>query len=190
MKKVVVGVIKLIVLNIALNIVISLIRHFTQIEITEWMAYIIYLVKNSIIIYVGIKIFWKDLDLDTVKKIVLTFMIITIIYNVFDVAKSIIEYEESLSTQFSNEPIQYDETLTERERKQIDEVRETLRKAGENLQKYLKEHREEYYVQSIRAYIVVYSIILIGLYCFVAPKWFEVQKAKEQKNPTFDFYKE
>ena len=189
MKEVVVGVIKLTVLTVVLNIVTNLIQDFTQIEVTEWMAYIIYLVKNIIIIYVGIKIFWKDLDLETVKKIAIGIMIVIIAFNVIYVTKSIVEYEEGLSIQFSNEPIQYDETITEREREQIDEVRETLRKAGENLQKYLKEHREEYYVQSIRAYIVVYSIILIGLYCFVAPKWFEVQKAKEQKNPTFDFYK-
>ncbi len=190
MKEIVIGVVKLIVLDLALNIVINLIQQFTQIEITELLSYIVYLVKNIIIIYVGIKIFWKDLDLETVKKIALVFMIIMIVCNVIDVVKSIAEYEEGLSMQFSNQAIQYDETLTERERKQLEEVRETLRKAGENLQKYMEEHREEYYAQSIRAYIVVYSIILIGLYCFVAPKWFEIQREKEKKNPTFDFYKE
>ena len=54
MKKIVVEVIKLIVLDLALNIVTYLIKNFTHTEITEFMSYIIYLVKNSIIIYVGI----------------------------------------------------------------------------------------------------------------------------------------
>ncbi len=190
MKKIVVEVIKLIVLDLALNLVTYLIKNFTHTEITEFMSYIIYLVKNSIIIYVGIKIFWKNLELETVKKIALTFMMITIVYNVFDVVKSIADYEQSLSIDFSNRTIEYDETLTQRERKELEEVSETVRKAGQNIQKYLEENREEYYAQLIRAYVVIYSIIVIVLYCFVAPKWFEIQKEKEKKNPTFDFYKE
>ncbi len=120
MKEIVIGGVKLIVLDLALNIVINLIQQFTQIEITELLSYIVYLVKNIIIIYVGIKIFWKDLDLGTVKKIALVFMIIMIVCNVIDVVKSIAEYEEGLSMQFSNQAIQYDETLTERERKQLE----------------------------------------------------------------------
>lgn len=178
MKEIVIGVIKLIILTIVLNIVINLVQSFLQIENTELISYIIYLVKNIIIIYIGIKIFWADLDLETVKKIALTFIIIIIAYNIFDVAKSIMEYEESLSTDYSNYTVQYDKTLTKKERKQLQETVETIREAGENLQNYMKEHRVEYYSLLIRAYIVIYSIILIGLYCFVAPKWFEIQRGK------------
>ena len=189
MKEVVVGVIKLTVLTVVLNIVTNLIQDFTQIEVTEWMAYIIYLVKNIIIIYVGIKIFWKDLDLETVKKIAIGIMIVIIAFNVIYVTKSIVEYEEGLSIQFSNEPIQYDETITERERELLEDAMETITKAGQNLQNYMKELREDYYGQLLRVYVVVFNLMAIGLYGFVAPKWFEAQKAKEQKNPTFDFYK-
>lgn len=140
MKKIVVEVIKLIVLDLALNLVTYLIKNFTHTEITEFMSYIIYLVKNIIIIYVGIKIFWKNLELETVKKIALTFMMITIVYNVFDVVKSIADYEQSLSIDFSNRTIEYDETLTQRERKELEGVSETVRKAGQNIQKYLEEN--------------------------------------------------
>lgn len=179
MKKVVVEVIKLIVLSIILNIVTNFINYFIQFESSELVAYIIYLVKHMIIIYMGVKIFGEDLELETVKKIVLTFMIVTITYNVFFVAKSMADYEQSLSMQFSDRTIQYDETLTKRERKELEEVTETIAKAGQNIQKYLEEEKDEYYEQLIRIYVIIYSIIVIVLYCFVAPKWFVVQKSKK-----------
>ena len=189
MKEIVVGVIKLIVLHIVLNIVINLIKYFIQFETTELIACIIFLVRNIVIIYVGVKFFWKDLDSETVKKIALVFMILLIAYRVIYVVNAITEYEEALAIDFSNKGIQYDETLTEREREQLEDVMETLTKAGQNVQIYLEEGREEYYIQLLRTYIVAFSIIAIGLYGFVAPKWFEKEKEKEQKNPTFDFYK-
>ena len=188
MKKIVIEVIKLIALNIVINIFINLLINFIHIEISEFVAYIIFLLKHIIIIYVGIKHFWKDLDSEAVKKISLIFMIIIIAYNIFDVAKSISEYEESLSIDFSSTPIQYDENLNSRERKELEEARETVRQAGQNIQNYMKENRDEYYALLIRVYVVIYSIIAIVLYCFVAPKWFNIQGTKNKKNQKFDFY--
>ena len=188
MKRIVIEVIKLIALNIVINIVTNLLINFTHIEITEFLAYIIFLLKHIIIIYVGIKHFWKDLDSEAVKKISLTFMAVIIAYNIFYTIKSISEYEYNLSADFSSDSTYYSMDLNSKERRELAEMKEIVMQASQNLQKYLEKYRDEYYALLIRGYVVIYNIIVIALYCFVAPKWFNIQSTKNKKNQKFDFY--
>ena len=188
MKRIVIEVIKLIALNIVINIVTNLLINFTHIEITEFLAYIIFLLKHIIIIYVGIKHFWKDLDSEAVKKISLIFMAVIIAYNIFYTIKSISEYEYNLSADFSSDSTYYSMDLNSKERRELAEMKEIVMQASQNLQKYLEKYRDEYYALLIRGYVVIYNIIVIALYCFVAPKWFNIQSTKNKKNQKFDFY--
>lgn len=188
MKRIVIEVIKLIALNIVINIVTNLLINFTHIEITEFLAYIIFLLKHIIIIYVGIKHFWKDLDSEAVKKISLIFMAVIIAYNIFYTIKSISEYEYNLSVDFSSDSTYYSMDLNSKERRELAEMKEIVMQASQNLQKYLEKYRDEYYALLIRGYVVIYNIIVIALYCFVAPKWFNIQSTKNKKNQKFDFY--
>ena len=98
--------------------------------------------------------------------------------------KNIAEYEEQSQSEIPQGNIQYDDTLTEREKKELQEFVGTLRRTNENIQEYLIQGREEYYAFLLRAYVVIYNLITIIIYCFVAPKWFKLQN---QNNRTFDF---
>ncbi len=186
MKKIIVNIIKLILVTILINIVTNFIVNFAHIEVTELISYILFLIKHAIIIYIGINFFWKDLELEDVKKITIIFMIIIIVYNIFYVLKSISDYEQSLSLDFSSQQMQYDDSLSENQRRKLNEFTETVRKAGENIQKYLEENKDEYYSQLIRVYIFIDNIIAIIIYLLIVPKMFT--KELEKRNHTFDFY--
>lgn len=184
MKKIVLETIKLIVLSIALNIILNVIIYLFNIEISEIASYVICIIRNLCIVFMGIKILWKDMEMETLKKILIAFTVVLVAYNIFYVTKNIAEYEEQIQSEIPQGNIQYDDTLTERERKELQEFVGTLRSASENLQEYLIQGREEYYAFLLRAYVVIYNLITIIIYCFVAPKWFKLQN---QKNRTFDF---
>lgn len=190
MKKIVLEIVKLVVLSIALNIILNVIIYLFNIEISEIASYGICIIRNLCIVFMGVKILWKDMDMETLKKILIAFTVVLVAYNIFSVVKDIAEYEEQIHSEIPRGNIQYDDTLTERERKELQKFVGTLRSAAENLQEYLKQEREEYYALLLRAYVVIYNLITIIIYCFVAPKWFELQNQKNQNNRTFDFYKE
>ena len=65
--------------------------------------------------------------------------------------------------------------------------------SSEQLQEAIEQEREAekdaYYALLIRSNGVIYNIIIVVLYCFVAPKWFQSQKQEGQDNK-YDFYKD
>ena len=94
MKKIAVSVIKLIIINIILNLIINVAKFLLDIEINEIVAYIIYFVENVIILFIGVKILWQKFNVETVKKIAYILATVLVLYNIFSVAMSITEYEK------------------------------------------------------------------------------------------------
>ncbi len=176
MKKIVLEVIKLVVLTIALNIILNVIKYMFDLQINEIGSYVIYAIKHLCIICMGVNILWEDLDLQTVKKITICFTIVIVVYNIFYTVKAIVESEELLANDTSQSTFQYDDSLTERENEEIKEFMETLEGASQNLKQYLEEGKGEYYAQLFRIYVIIFNIITAALYCFVAPKWFDLQE--------------
>ena len=85
MKKIAVSVIKLIIINIALNLIINVVKYLLDVEINEIVAYIIYFVENLIIVFIAVKILWQKFNVETVKKIAYILTIVLVIYNIFSV---------------------------------------------------------------------------------------------------------
>lgn len=174
MKKIAVSVIKLIIINIILNLIINVAKFLLDIEINEIVAYIIYFVENVIILFIGVKILWQKFNVETVKKIAYILATVLVLYNIFSVAMSITEYEKYLSNINSqNDMINYNSS------EQLQEAIEQEREA----------EKDAYYALLIRSNGVIYNIIIVVLYCFVAPKWFQSQKQEVQDNK-YDFYKD
>ena len=174
MKKIAVSVIKLIIINIILNLIINVAKFLLDIEINEIVAYIIYFVENVIILFIGVKILWQKFNVETVKKIAYILATVLVLYNIFSVAMSITEYEKYLSNINSqNDMINYSSS------EQLQEAIEQEREA----------EKDAYYALLIRSNGVIYNIIIVVLYCFVAPKWFQSQKQEGQDNK-YDFYKD
>ncbi len=174
MKKIAVSVIKLIIINIILNLIINVAKFLLDIEINEIVAYIIYFVENVIILFIGVKILWQKFNVETVKKIAYILATVLVLYNIFSVAMSITEYEKYLSNINSqNDMINYSSS------EQLQEAIEQEREA----------EKDAYYALLIRSNGVIYNIIIIVLYCIVAPKWFKSQKQEVQDNK-YDFYKD
>ena len=174
MKKIAVSVIKLIIINIILNLIINVAKFLLDIEINEIVAYIIYFVENVIILFIGVKILWQKFNVETVKKIAYILATVLVLYNIFSVAMSITEYEKYLSNINSqNDMINYSSS------EQLQEAIEQEREA----------EKDAYYALLIRSNGVIYNIIIVVLYCFVAPKWFKSQKQEVQDNK-YDFYKD
>ena len=88
MKKIAVSVIKLIIINIILNLIINVAKFLLDIEINEIVAYIIYFVENVIILFIGVKILWQKFNVETVKKIAYILATVLVLYNIFSVAMS------------------------------------------------------------------------------------------------------
>lgn len=174
MKKIAVSVIKLIIINIILNLIINVAKFLLDIEINEIVAYIIYFVENVIILFIGVKILWQKFNVETVKKIAYILATVLVLYNIFSVAMSITEYEKYLSNINSqNDMINYSSS------EQLQEAIEQEREA----------EKDAYYALLIKSNGVIYNIIIIVLYCIVAPKWFKSQKQEVQDNK-YDFYKD
>ena len=190
MKKIIIEVIKLLVVNVIVNLIFNILVYLLKLEISEFANYLICIVKSIGIVFIGVNVLWDDMDKETLKKVLIAFTVILVVYNIFDVVKDIAEYEESINQGVPMENIQFDDTLTNRERKELQEFLETLRAASENLREYLIENRDEYYALLLRAYVIINNLITIAIYCFVAPKWFELRNQKRQNNRTVDFYKE
>ena len=174
MKKIAVSVIKLIIINIILNLIINVAKFLLDIEINEIVAYIIYFVENVIILFIGVKILWQKFNVETVKKIAYILATVLVLYNIFSVAMSITEYEKYLSNiNLQNDMINYSSS------EQLQEAIEQEREA----------EKDAYYALLIKSNGVIYNIIIIVLYCIVAPKWFKSQKQEVQDNK-YDFYKD
>ena len=174
MKKIAVSVIKLIIINIILNLIINVAKFLLDIEINEIVAYIIYFVENVIILFIGVKILWQKFNVETVKKIAYILATVLVLYNIFSVAMSITEYEKYLSNINSqNDMINYSSS------EQLQEAIEQEREA----------EKDAYYALLIKSNGVIYNIIIIVLYCIVAPKWFKSQKQEVQDNK-YGFYKD
>ena len=72
----------------------------------------------------------------------------------------------------------YADTLTEKEKKELQDFVGTLRRTNENIQEYLIQGSEEYYAFLLRAYVVMYTLIASLIDCSVAPKWFKRTKIR------------
>lgn len=185
MKKIAVSVIKLIVMNIILNLMINVVKYLLNVEINEIVAYIIYLLENIMILFIGVKFLWQKFNVETVKKIVYIFTAVLVIYNIFSVAMAMAQYEEYYSIASSRNNIMNDTSLPE-----IQNAQETVEETIRATQQQMEEEKNDYYALLIRSNGVIYNIIIIVLYCFIAPKWFKVQKKEEVQDNKYDFYKE
>ena len=146
MKKIAVSVIKLIIINIILNLIINVAKFLLDIEINEIVAYIIYFVENVIILFIGVKILWQKFNVETVKKIAYILATVLVLYNIFSVAMSITEYEKYLSNINSqNDMINYSSS------EQLQEAIEQEREA----------EKDAYYALLIRSNGVIYNIIIV-----------------------------
>ena len=96
MKKIAISVLKLIIMNIILNITINGVKYLLGIEINEIVAYIIYLLENSIILFIAVKILWQKFNVETVKKIVYIFSAVIIIYNIFSIAIAMLHMKNTI----------------------------------------------------------------------------------------------
>lgn len=183
MKKIAVSVIKLIIINIILNLVINVVRYLLDVEINEIVAYIIYFVENLIIVFIGVKILWQKFNVETVKKILYIVTIVLVIYNIFSVMIAITQYEKNLSNINSQSNLTNYSSSTEIAEEEI------IKDANEAMEQAREAEKDAYYTLLIRSNGVIYNIIIIVLYCFIAPKWFKSQKQEIQDNK-YDFYKE
>ena len=185
MKKIAISVLKLIIMNIILNITINGVKYLLGIEINEIVAYIIYLLENSIILFIAVKILWQKFNVETVKKIVYIFSAVIIIYNIFSIAIAMLHYEKYYSTVSSPNNILNYSSSTE-----VMDTQETIEETIQNAQQQLKVEKDDYYSMLVRTNGVIYNIIIILLFCFIAPKWFKTQKKEIQDSNKYDFYKE
>ena len=177
MKKIAISITKLIIINIIFNLIINVIKYALDLEINEIVAYIIYFIENLIIVFIGVKILWQKFNVETVKKIVYIITIIFILYNIFSVAMAMTQYEKYLSNMNSqNNMMNYSSSA------ELEEAKETMEQEREA-------EKDAYYALLIRSNGVIYNIIIIVLYCIVAPKWFKSQKQEVQDNK-YDFYKD
>ena len=83
MKKIVLETIKLIVLSIALNIILNVIIYLFNIEISEIASYVLCILRNLCIVFMGLKRVWKDMEMDTLKKILIAFTVVRVAYHYF-----------------------------------------------------------------------------------------------------------
>ena len=65
-----------------------------------------------------------------------------------------------------------------------------LEEAKETMEQEREAEKDAYYALLIRSNGVIYNVILVVLYCFVAPKWFKSQKQEIQDSNKYDFYKD
>ena len=178
MKKIAISITKLIIINIIFNLIINVIKYALDLEINEIVAYIIYFIENLIIVFIGVKILWQKFNVETVKKIVYIITIIFILYNIFSVAMAMTQYEKYLSNMNSqNNMMNYSSSA------ELEEAKETMEQEREA-------EKDAYYALLIRSNGVIYNVILVVLYCFVAPKWFKSQKQEIQDSNKYDFYKD
>lgn len=178
MKKIAISITKLIIINIIFNLIINVIKYALDLEINEIVAYIIYFIENLIIVFIGVKILWQKFNVETVKKIVYIVTIIFILYNIFSVAMAMTQYEKYLSNMNSqNNMMNYSSSA------ELEEAKETMEQEREA-------EKDAYYALLIRSNGVIYNVILVVLYCFVAPKWFKSQKQEIQDSNKYDFYKD
>lgn len=185
MKKIAKSVIILVIINIILNLIINVVKYLLNVEINEIVAYIIYFLENIIILVIGVKILWQKFNVETVKKIVYIFTAVLVIYNIFSVAMAMTQYEEYFSRASSRNNIMNYSSSSETMNGQ-----ETIEEAIKATQQEMEEEKNDYYALLIRSNVVIYNIIIIVLYCFIAPKWFEAQKKEVVQNNKYDFYKE
>ena len=178
MKKIAISVVKLIIINIIFNLIINVIKYALDLEINEIVAYIIYFIENLIIVFIGVKILWQKFSTENVKKIVYIITIVFVLYNIFSVAMAMTQYEKYLSNINSqNNMMNYSSS-------------EELEEANEAIQQKREAEKDAYYALLIRSNGVIYNVILVVLYCFVAPKWFKSQKQEIQDSKKYDFYKD
>lgn len=175
MKEIVKEVIRLLLVNVIINLVFNGLLDIFNLQTNELVSYLICILTSIGIVFIGVNALWKDVDIDDLKKVLIVFSIILVVYNVFYVGKEMKEYEELIDSEIPQSSIEYDNTLTNSERKQLQEIIGTLRSATETLQEYLIQERDTYYAFLFRAYIVIYNLITIIMYCFIAPKWFGLQ---------------
>ena len=179
MKKIAKSLIVLVIINIILNVIINIVKNSIGLEINEIVAYIIYLVENIIIAFIAVKILWQKFNVETVKKIAYILTAVLVIYNIFTVAVAMMQYENNLSRVSSqNNLMNYNSEITD--------AQETI----ESTQQHMEEEKDDYYALLIRSNGVIYNIIIIVLYCFIAPKWFKAQKQEVVPDNKYDFYKE
>lgn len=185
MKKIAVSVIKLIIINITLNLIINAVKYALDVEINEIVAYIIYFIENLIIIFIGVKILWQKFNVETVKKIVYIVTVIFILYNIFSVAMAITQYEKYLTNVNSqNSMMNYSSSTV------TGEGQEVIENSNEIIEQEREAEKDAYYALLIRSNGIIYNIMVIVLYCFVAPKWFKSQKQAVQDDSKYDFYKD
>lgn len=184
MKKIAVSVIKLIIINIALNLIINVVKYLLDVEINEIVAYIIYFVENLIIVFIAVKILWQKFNVETVKKIAYILTIVLVIYNIFSVMMAMTQYEKNLANINSQNNMINNSSSTEIVEEGI------IEGANEAMEQVREAEKDAYYALLIRSNGVIYNIIIIVLYCIVAPKWFKSQKQEVLQDNKYDFYKD